>query len=66
MSGRRSSSWDGIPTGTSGGPAASGRGGRLKVAGGSPINVAMACSNCARCTVTSVACARVVSSCVCA
>src|SRR5882672_10452829 len=62
MSGRRSSSWDGMPTGMSGGGVASGRGDRPKAAGGFPMSVAIACSSCARCTVMSVACACVVSS----
>ncbi len=48
----------------SGGRVSSGRAGRPKSAGGLPMRIAMACSSCARWTVMSVACARVVSSCV--
>ena len=48
MSGRRSSSSDGTPTGIAGGVAVSGAGGNENVDGGSPNSSAMACSVCAR------------------
>ena len=66
MSGRRCSSSDGMPGGTPGGRRSSGAGGSVKLAGGRPISTAIACSYCARNTPISVACTRVVSSCVCA
>ena len=64
ISGRRSSSCDGTPTGIAGGSSVSGRGARLRAAGLCPVNTAMACSNCARRTAMSASCVLVASSCV--
>ena len=66
MSGRRSRSWAGSPTGIMGGPAAMDADGSVNSAGGFPIRIAIACSSCARPIPRSIACARAVSSCVCA
>ena len=49
MSGRRSSSADGICAGTAGGVAVSGDGGIENVEAGSPTSTAIACSSWARC-----------------
>ena len=57
---------EGSPIGMLGGWLLRGAAARLKSAGGLPIRIAMACSNCARCTVTSVFCTVVVSNWVCA
>ena len=68
MSGRRSSSSEGRPAGTSGTLAAKAIGlsrrGSEKAAGGLPSSSAIAFSSCARCTPRSTACARVLASCV--
>src|SRR5580692_10090811 len=67
ISGRRSRSSEGNPTGTDGRwRTVSGAGARVNLAGGCPIKTAIACSNCARLTVMSVSCTRAASSCVCA
>src|SRR5215510_4157443 len=49
-SGRRSSNSDGRPAGTKGGVCVSGSAAIEKVDAGTPINTAIACSSCARCT----------------
>ncbi len=54
MSGRRSRSCEGKPTEISGGWNLEAIDGKLNAAGGFPISTAIACSNCARCTVISV------------
>lgn len=66
ISGRRSSSCDGSPTGITGGSTRSGSGARVNSAGGLPSRTAIACSYAARSTSMSVSCAIVVSSWVCA
>src|ERR1700688_3361978 len=48
MSGRRSRSWDGTPKGIAGGVVLSGSIGIENADAGWPVNIAMACSNCAR------------------
>ena len=64
MSGRRSISVDGRPNGIAGGGVVTSFGAIDRLAGVSPMRVAIACSNCARPTPTSISCARVDSSCV--
>ncbi len=56
MSGRRSSSCEGIPMGMAGGLASSALTGMEKLEGLAPIRTAMACSNCARATPRLAAC----------
>ncbi len=62
MSGRRSSSAEGTPTGMGGGVVASGATGSEKVDAGCPRSRAIACSVCTRATPTSMASACVVLS----
>ena len=64
MSGRRSINCDGKPTGIKGGAVFKARSDSENSAGALPVSTAMACSNAARCTPSSISCARVVSSCV--
>ena len=60
MSGRRSSSADGTPIGITAAAASSATAGGIDtLAGGLPMRMAIACSNCARATPTSISCARV-------
>src|SRR5712692_11791331 len=62
ISGLRSRISDGMPTGIVGGTRARGVVGMERLEVGFPISSAMACSNCARCTPTSIAWAWVVLS----
>ncbi len=66
MSGRRSSSCDGKPGGTTGNVQFGVVRAMVSSEGGLPTSSAIACSSCARCTCASSACACAALSCACA